>query len=338
MLDRKKQEENLSGARSPARTDSNEPGLASAANDNSGDPNDEGADGGEEVEIDSSERKLYKSPRFTGYLIIFLSSIINYHGLLVSEGDPDEGEVHVIASTLVQRQYGYVAAIVSCMASGFCLVCHLDIYSCLANTWQNNLFAPKSKFETILCVFLLSWWFTVVIIQTRALGIAGDGKGQHNIFFSTWCCFLCAISIVESKMMEHDWPSIKSFIKSWPHRAPGWIAILVSDFFLLWWYVDIYITYYSFSTKEDPNPMLASYYASISDKQTEILIFVAAATLLPSGAFVFMEIFRVSSDNKKGPVETYVEAIFLLLLACAWIPVVCVATTPGGIAAVRAIK
>ena len=172
----------------------------------------------------------------------------------------------------------------------------------------------------------------------RVAGIAGDGKEQFNIYFSTWCCFFCAIFTLESKMIEHDWPSMKTFIKSWPHRAPGWIAIFISDFFTLCWYVDVYSEYGedSFNGSPEPSP-LEYYYKNIPNTQYELLLFVASATLLPSAAFVFMEIFRVSSDDKKGTVETVVEAISLFVLACAWVPTVCIATTPGGFASVSAI-
>lgn len=139
-------------------------------------------------------------------------------------------------------------------------------------------------------------------------------------------------------MIEHDWPSMKTFIKSWPHRAPGWIAIFISDFFTLCWYVDVYSEYGedSFNGSPEPSP-LEYYYKNIPNTQYELLLFVASATLLPSAAFVFMEIFRVSSDDKKGTVETVVEAISLFVLACAWVPTVCIATTPGGFASVSAI-
>jgi len=183
MVERNTREEKLSGTTmkkaskvasptsvgSPSdEEDSNELGPTTlASNGESGDVNDGGGDGEQEAEHDSKQEKkikLYKSPRFTGYLTMFLSSIINYHGVLVSQSTND---VHVIASTKVQRQYGYVVAVISCIASGFCVVCHLDRCSCLANTWKNNLFAPKSKFETILDIFLFCWWFMATIIQTR---------------------------------------------------------------------------------------------------------------------------------------------------------------------------
>ena len=343
MVDRKSRERNSSGTDSgtqPAdKKDSTKKGPAASTTPNgrNSDANDTGeADAGNDSSNEEVDSKLIKSPRFPGYLTMFLSSIINYHGVSVSESTTDK---YVIASTGVQRQYGYAVAMISCVTSGLCVVCLLDRCSCFANVWKNKLFAPKSKFETILVVMLLLWWFMAVVIQTRCAGIAGDGKGQHNIYFSTWFCFFCAISVVESKMMEHDWPSIKKFIKSWPNRAPGWIAILVSNFFTLWWYVDVYITYdTSLGGKEGLNPNLVSYYGNINNIQYDLLIFVSAATLLPSTAFVFMEIFRDSSENKKGTVETYIEAFCLFVLACGWVPGVCVATTPGGFAAVSSIQ
>jgi hypothetical protein len=195
------------------------------------------------------------------------------------------------------------------------------------------LFAPKSNFESFLDLFLLVWWFIAVCIQTGVRGIAGDGKEQYNIYYSTWFCTLGAVFCLESKITEFGFPSIKTFIKSWPNRAPGWIAILLSDFFLLFWYVDLYI-----NTKQYPERVadqLEPAWNDIPSSQYEWLIFVASATLLPSAAFIFAEIFRDSSkeNHEKPSFETYAEGICLLALTLAWIPSVIVTTTPGGFAA-----
>lgn len=133
-------------------------------------------------------------------------------------------------------------------------------------------------------------------------------------------------------MTEYEWPTIKAFVKSWPYRAPGWIAIFVFDFFTLFWYVDLYI-----NTAQYPDrvsPQLEPFYSEIPKSQYEWLIFVASATLLPSGAFIFVEIFRDSSKDEKPAMESYAEGICLLMLTIAWIPSVIVATTPGGFASV----
>ncbi|KAL3938487.1 MAG: hypothetical protein SGARI_001729 [Bacillariaceae sp.] len=206
---------------------------------------------------------------------------------------------------------------------------------CLArfkDLWWTKLFAPKSKFELLLCTILLLWWFIATCIQTGVRGIAGDGKEQYNIYYSTWFCMLSALFCLESKATDFGFPAMKKFVKSWPNRAPGWIAILACDFFVLFWYVDLYI-----NTKQYPERVadqLAPYYNEIPSSQYEWLIFVASATLLPSAAFIFAEIFRDSSkeNHEKSSVETYTEGGCLLALTLAWIPSVIVTTTPGGFA------
>jgi hypothetical protein len=137
---------------------------------------------------------------------------------------------------------------------------------------------------------------------------------------------------LESKMTEYGWPTIKVFVKSWPYRAPGWISIFVIDFFTLFWYVDIYIN--TAQNLDRVDEQLVYIYSDIKSSHYEWLLFVSAATLLPSMAFIFVEIFRDSSTTEKPAVESYAEGVCLLLLTFAWIPSVIVATTPGGFAAV----
>ena len=119
--------------------------------------------GGSSSKSNNNEIKLSKSPRFMGYLTMFLASIINFHGVTSSR---ESFDVSVITSTEKQRMYGYTVALISSIASGFCVVCHLDNFTRLATIWRNHLFAPKSKFEMILDVSLLLWWFVATITQT----------------------------------------------------------------------------------------------------------------------------------------------------------------------------
>jgi hypothetical protein len=273
--------------------------------------------------------KLYKSPRFQGYLTILLSSIINYHSVDVSQ---NVSGISTVVPSSQQIAYGITVALISSIVSGLCVFCHLDNFSCLAKIWKEKLFAPKSKFEVMLDLFLLLWWFIATCVQTGVRGIAGDGKEQFNIYYSTWFCAFSALSMLESKMAEYDWPTIKKFVKSWPNRAPGWIAIFVSDFFLLFWYVDLYI-----NTAQNPDRVtdsLVPFWGEIPDSQYEWLIFAASVTLLPSSAFILAEIVRDSSKENSGKMswETNAEGICLLLLTLGWIPSVVVATTPGGLA------
>jgi len=81
---------------------------------------------------------------------------------------------------------------------------------------------------------------------------------------------------------------------------------------------------------------LVPFYSDIPKSQYEWMIFAASATLLPAGIFIFVEIFRDSSNesNEKPTMETYAEGLCLLLLTLGWIPAVIVLTTPGGFASV----
>jgi hypothetical protein len=42
-------------------------------------------------------------------------------------------------------------------------------------------------------------------------------------------------------MVDYDYPTMRGFITSRPYRAPGWIAIFISCFFTLFWFVDLFI-------------------------------------------------------------------------------------------------
>jgi hypothetical protein len=296
-------------------------------------------DGGDETEEETKMVqepkkifKLYKSPRFKGYFLILLSSVINFHSIGVSQ---DTTDVSIVVPSSEQVGYGLTVSLISAIITGIAVLFHLLSWftcDCFVNRWALKLFAPKAKIELFGDIFLLLWWFLATVIQTGVRGIAGDGKEQYNIYYSTWFCTLAALFCLESKLTEYDWPSIKTFVKSWPNRAPGWIAILVFDFFAVIWYVDLYI-----NTAQNPDRVadsLKPFWGEIPKSQYEWLIFVASVTLLPAAAFIFAEIFRDSSNenSEKPPFETKVEGIVLLLLTIGWIPSVIVATTPGGFA------
>jgi hypothetical protein len=103
-------------------------------------------------------------------------------------------------------------------------------------------------------------------------------------------------------MTEYGWPALKGFVKSWPYRAPGWIGILVSDFFCLFWYVDLFV-----NTAINPGWLSESqqlFYEDIPKSQYQWLIFVASASLLPAAIFVFIEIFLNSDLREKSPTES----------------------------------
>jgi hypothetical protein len=272
--------------------------------------------------------KLYKSPRLKGYLTIVLASIINYNAAILSDNPISSSSV---PASKTQQGYAQGVALVSAIISALLLVVHLDRYTPLQKFWSKG-FGPKGVVEYYLDLFLLGWWLIATIVQTSVKGIAGDGKEQYNLYYSTWVCFMTSVWTLERKMVDYaGWPTLKSFVTSWPYRAPGWIAILVCCFFTLFWYVDLYVN--TAQNKDNIPIQLLPNYEGIPNAQYQWLLFVAAFTLLPCSGFIFVEIFRESQDQIKGNLETILEGFCLFLLCVGWIPSVIVATTPGGFAA-----
>jgi hypothetical protein len=278
-------------------------------------------EGGEAIPI-----KLYKSRRFKGYLIIVLASVINYNAAVLSRNPIN---VTAVPGSPKQQGYAKAVALLSAIVTGVLVLVHLDRYSPLQSIWK-KAFDPKSKIELGIILFLLLWWSVATIIQTSVRGIAGDGKNQFNLYYSTWVCCWTTLWILERKMVDFGYPTWRKFVTSWPYRAPGWISIFCSCFFTLFWYVDLFVN--TAQNPENVSVTLKPFYESIPKSQYQWLVFVAAFTLLPSAVFIFVEIFRETDHDVKGSLETILEGFCLFLLTAGWIPSVIVATTPGGFA------
>ena len=278
-------------------------------------------------ENDEPPIKLYKSPRLKGYITIALASVINFNAAILST-DPIAS--NAVPASPTQQRYAKAVSLGSAIVTGFLTLVHLDRYSPLQPIWK-TAFGKNSKIELSINFFLFLWWFVATIVQTSVRGIAGDGKEQYNLYYSTWVCCWTAMWTLERKLMEdRGWVSLRTFIKSWPYRAPGWIAIWISCLFTLFWYLDLFL-----NTAQDDGRIpdtLRPFYQTIPQSQYQWLLFVAAITLLPSSVFIFAEIFRESNEEVKGPLENILEGFVLLLLSIGWIPSVIVATTPGGFA------
>jgi hypothetical protein len=280
------------------------------------------------------EFKLYKSPRLQSYLMILLSSVINYHSITVSQ---DSNDISAVVPSREQVRYGLTVAMVSTIITGVAVLFHMLSWftyrcDCRVNQLSLKLFAPRSKIELVMSLFLLLWWFIATCVQTGVRGIAGDGKEQYNIYYSTWFCALGALHCAQSKWSEFGFPTFNKFLEMWPNRAPGWIGIFVVDFFLVFWYVDLFVNTYRHPERVADS--LKPFWGEIPERQYTLLILVSCTTLIPSAGFALAEILRKTSKTKniKSSSETNAEGISLLLLTLAWIPSVIVATTPGGLA------
>jgi hypothetical protein len=91
--------------------------------------------------------KLYKSTRLKGYMTLFLASFINYDSAQKSS-NVDVNLLHVVPSNDDQRKYAVAVAVVSLIASGFCLVAHLDRITPLERLWI-FLFQPQQPPPTV---------------------------------------------------------------------------------------------------------------------------------------------------------------------------------------------
>lgn len=282
---------------------------------------------GDEVPTETEEPiKLYKSPRFNGYLTIFLASIINYHS---AEGSTEPIEVRLVPASDLQQAYAKTVSLVSAVITGVLVMIHVDRW--FQRSFWIKFFGPsKSYFELGIIMFLLLWWFLATVIQTSVHGIAGDGKAQYNLYYSTWVCLLTSVSVLERKMVDFDLPTFRSFVTSWPYRAPGWISIFFFSFFTMFWYVDLFANTYNHRDTLPDN--LRLYWEDIPKSQYLWLLFISSFTLLPCAIFVFLEIVRESSENVKGSLERIAEGFSLALLTFGWILSVIIVTTPGGFA------
>ena len=149
--------------------------------------------------------KLYKSSRLKGYITLVLASFINYRAAEDS-ADVQGSIVTVVPSTPEQRRYAMAVAVVSLVLSIFCLLTHLDRLTPLEKIWI-IMFKNGSKFEGLMLVLWSIWWMVGTGIETSVSGIAGDGKGQYSLYYSTWVCCLTSVWCLERWWVAMGWVS-----------------------------------------------------------------------------------------------------------------------------------
>lgn len=140
---------------------------------------------GEQDEPLEPEIKLYKSTRIKGYLTLIVASVINFDSAQKSE---DVKSTNAVASTIEQRRYAISVSLVSLILSSAILLMHLDRITMFKKAWT-TAFQPKSKIELGLALFQVIWWSVAVGVETSVQGIAGDGKGQYSLYYSSWGCW-----------------------------------------------------------------------------------------------------------------------------------------------------
>jgi hypothetical protein len=318
----------------------------------------------EATEDNKKPIKLYKSPRLKGYITIVLASGIHFNSVQRS-GYISSQSARVVPSSPGQRQYGLAVCTVNMVLCIPVVICHLDRITSLEKVWT-AAFRPKSSIELLLAAFLSIWNVIAVGVETSVNGIAGSGKAQFNIYFSVWILCLTSLWILERWWIDYGWSSFRSFVTSWPYRAPAWICIIILSVLDMIWTVDLWRNYntalqtsVSNSTdvtvgKFEPflccnmrysaNWFVASpfflptvaVYQSVPQSQWQWFVILLVFTLIPAVAFVAIELFRDTnadgSTQEKTKVENVVEGVIFLLLVLAWIPTVGTVTTPNGAA------
>jgi hypothetical protein len=131
------------------------------------------------------EIKLYKSTRIKGYITLIVASVINFDS---AQKSVDVKATNAVSSTVEQRRYAISVALVTLIMSSAILLMHLDRITMFKKVWT-KAFQPKSKIELGLALFQVIWWSVAVGVETSVQGIAGDGKGQYSLYYSSWGCW-----------------------------------------------------------------------------------------------------------------------------------------------------
>jgi hypothetical protein len=207
--------------------------------DEDGDHDDDDDDDGASVNNDKPIIKLYKSSRLKAHMTLTFASGISWSSAFSSTNTIN---VTVVPATSSQQKYAMAVSIVSICIVGPILTVHFDSFTPLERFWI-AAFAPGSRIELALALFLMLWWSVAVGVQTSISGVAGDGKGQVSLYFSSWVSCWASYWILERWWVAAGYSSFKSFITSWPYRAPGWICIFVTGLFTLGWYLDLWENY-----------------------------------------------------------------------------------------------
>mmetsp|Transcript_6946 Transcript_6946/g.7589 ORF Transcript_6946/g.7589 Transcript_6946/m.7589 type:complete len:494 (+) Transcript_6946:129-1610(+) len=225
------------------------------------------------------------------------------------------------------RYYALVASGVSAILNAIITILHYLDRLCLKRRLR-RMFRNGSPIECSIIIFGIIWWIVGTAIITSIRGPAGDGRGQFNLYFSTWLCCITNIILFETWLEAAGYSSIRESIATWPNQAPGWIMIFTCTFANLMCIIDLY------SKHDDIQiyvPLIALKYASISSAQWGWLIFVCALSMVTACGFSLIELFRWNKDepNAKGSFESKFEGIVLAFLVCIWLPSIVIATTDG---------
>ena len=277
---------------------------------------------------------LYKSTRFKGYMTLLLASIIYYDAAQKSN---KAYAAATVPATEQQQNFALAVAFISIGLTGAAVAMHLDQFSCLHPWWQRTAFRPGSRIECALSLFLFSWWIAITGWQTSIQGLAGDGRQQYSLYYSAWVCVYASFfQILEPWWVAAGWKSsLSAFVRSWPHRAPGWLCILALALIDLVWLLDLWRNYHALRDRR-ATQFLYFYLEAIPTGHWRFLVSLTVFTITAAAVWVLIELFRETAADgvpRKPPTEVMLEGLSIMILLALWIPSIMLATTSGGAAA-----
>lgn len=125
--------------------------------------------------------------------------------------------VEVIPSSANGRMYAMIVSSTSAIFHSIITLIHISDFV-FGVPFFRKAFRPGSTLECILLVLSLTWWIFGVWILTSLHGIAGDGRGQYNLYFSIWLSTFTNIGMLEKWLKSAGFASIFESISSWPNR------------------------------------------------------------------------------------------------------------------------
>jgi hypothetical protein len=151
--------------------------------------------------------KLIKSTRLKGYMTLTLAAFIHLDAAR-SSSNIDTNAITIVPSTDQQRVYAQMTAIISLIGTSLCCLIHFDRITPLpTKVWIPIFFHTNgtSIYEGGIIIFFTLWWGIATGIATSVNGIAGDGKGQYSLYYSTWACCLTSLWLLERWFVASGW-------------------------------------------------------------------------------------------------------------------------------------
>ena len=311
---------------------------------------------------------LSKSNRLKKYLILAILSSLGFISayesdqshIFTSYSDSEQpiaplfvnaGADSIIAASSRGRYYTMVLNGTSAVYHFIIVAIHL-FDGIFALPRMRKIFQNGSEIECVIIVLSTIWWVVGAWVTTSMHGVAGDGKGQFNIFLCSWLCVFANVEMIETWLIAAGYASVYQAVSSWPNRGPGWIMIFITTLACMLSILDTWLRFEAaldgnnvwntiktddFCDDIDNNSnstissnLLYQQLRCINDAQWVFLILACAVSFTTAFGFSLIELFRrEDARNIKSSFELSLEGIVLALLVFIWVSVCVIATTDG---------